>query len=217
MRTPRRVPSVRTATALAGLALASVPAPSFAQDVQATAPAAGSTAPPQVAPASPPEGAPPPAPAPLSYAAPPAYAPPAYAAPSAYGPPPAYGPPYGYTGPHAYPPGARVVFRDSEGEGEREKRDAPGPGMRNAGIGLTLGGCGVGIAGAIAIASADNGDRVGPIVAGMGLGIVGGAMVLTGIPLWAVGAARYKGGDKGSTAGMTLSVGAAGARFDGRF
>lgn len=97
-------------------------------------------------------------------------------------------------------------------------KKAPGPGMRNAGIGLTLGGLAAGAIGAgVAAAGAEDGNYfVTPV--GVVLAALGGAMFLTGVPLWAVGAARYKGNrSSASAAGVSFALGAASAAVQGRF
>lgn len=116
-----------------------------------------------------------------------------------------------------------MVWKDPEREDEEvdedgKRKDPPGPGMRNAGIGLTLGGLGVGVVAAVLAAGSQESHDIGTTVISMALGVVGGAMVLTGIPLWAVGAARYKSpSSSGSAAGVYLALGAGSAAVQGRF
>ena len=144
---------------------------------------------------------PPPAPA-ASPSTPPSAAPPGVWVP--YGAPP--------------PPGYYVTERPVEEDDQKREDDRPGPGMRNAGIGLTLGGAAVGLIGAGVAASADN--DIGAALAGIGFGILGGAMFLTGVPLWAVGAARYDRANASSAsipASLTVAVGPGSASLRGAF
>ena len=92
----------------------------------------------------------------------------------------------------------------------------PGPGMRNAGAGLAVGGGAVGAISAVFFLTSGNTSELN--VAGGVFAGVAGAMVLTGIPLWAVGAARYeqKPASQG-IAGVSLSIGAKSAAVQGRF
>lgn len=146
----------------------------------------------------------PPPPPPIQYPA---------AAPAHAGYPPLSGQPWGAPSPYAtYPPPYVVPAPVDE--------DRPTPGMRNAGIVLTITGLTIGGAGAALLAFGDNsGGNYTQAFMGLALCPLGGAMLLTGIPLWAVGAARLGGTGNGDqqAASMAVSLGAGSAALQGSF
>jgi hypothetical protein len=142
---------------------------------------------------------------------------PPHAAPAAQPPgdPPLYG------GPIAWEDPVLPEEKDEDNEALKPKKK-PGPGMRNAGIALTLVGVAVGAVGvAVLVASEDIPEDRGELSSSVGplgavLTVIGGASFVVGVPLWAVGAARYNASGR-STAGATLVVGPTSAAVQGRF
>ena len=99
-------------------------------------------------------------------------------------PPP---PPYPYPDPLAFaPPPPRPG----------PPPDPPGPAMRNVGIALALLGVAVvGIGSAVALDVGESGgDEIAAALIGTSAGSIGGAMHITGVVLWIVGANRYGDG-----------------------
>lgn len=85
-------------------------------------------------------------------------------------------------------------------------------------MGLTLGGLVVGLLGVVAVAGQSESDRVVSTLMGIGFGSMGAVMVVTGIPLWAVGEARLQEKpEKEKAPAISLSLGAASAAVEGRF
>jgi hypothetical protein len=109
------------------------------------------------------------------------------------------------------------VQKEKEKMQKVQKEKQPSAGMRNAGIGLTLAGLGVGTLAMVLVGSGGSSDQYAGGMAVMGLSL-GGLLVLTGIPLWAIGAARYNGApSSASAAGISLAFGPASAAVAGRF
>jgi hypothetical protein len=107
-----------------------------------------------------------------------------------------------------------------ENEEERERLVAgkkPGPAMRNVGIGLTLGSLVFGAIGAVLLATSGRHDEF-PKTLGAAFCVAGGASFLAGVPLWAVGAARYTSPPTSAArASVHIGLGPGTAAMRGRF